>query len=201
MISRVNRRRPALPVIAIVAVPVVLMTGGCGTRLFSIAQQVLGGLHPIESGVPDNEYRAEVSSWNSISAQYEDEVILLINQHRAGGASCGSEGEFAPAGPLTANDALRCAARKHSLDMSVNGFFDHDNLDGEGPDERIAEAGYAGSTWGENIAYGSLSPAQVVEGWMNSPGHCANIMYPDFTEIGVGHYSPTNHWTTTFGAE
>lgn len=153
----------------------------------------------MDAELPDNAYCAAVSPWPKDSADFEDEVFRLVNIARAAGADCGSAGSFDPAATLAENAALRCAARNHSLDMATRNFFSHTNPDGEGSRERLDQAGYGGFTWGENIAFGQTSPAQVVDGWMRSSGHCGNIMNPNFTEIGIGH-DPSNQWTQVFGA-
>lgn len=136
--------------------------------------------------------------WSSTWIAWEQEVLVIMNQRRSEGANCGSEGSFAPAGPLTMQPNLSCAARMHSRDMEERGFFDHTNPDGDGPGERIAYSGYDGWGWGENIAWGYQSPAEVMAGWMSSDGHCSNIMYDGFTEVGVGYYTG-NQWTQAFG--
>ncbi len=152
----------------------------------------------MDAELSDNAYCAAVSTWSQGSADFEDEVFRLVNIVRAAGADCGSAGSFESAAPLTENAALRCAARNHSLDMATRNFFSHTNPDGEGSRERLDQAGYGGFTWGENIAFGQTSPSQVVDGWMRSSGHCANIMNPNFTEIGIGH-DASNQWTQVFG--
>ncbi|WP_433324467.1 CAP domain-containing protein [Spirillospora sp. CA-294931] len=95
---------------------------------------------------------------------------------------------------------LQRAAQRHSADMVARRFFDHTNPDGKGPGERITAAGYRWSTYGENIAAGQRTPADVVRAWMNSPGHRANILNCSFKEIGVGLSGGTPHWTQKFGA-
>lgn len=155
---------------------------------------------PAEPDVPDSEYCDPVADWDSAWVEFEEDVLVLVNQHRASGADCGSQGVFAATGPLVMLPALRCAARVHSMDMNVRGFFSHTNPDGEGPGQRMTLAGYDGFTWGENIAWGYGSPAAVVAGWMGSDGHCANIMRPQFNAIGIGFYEG-NYWTQAFGAE
>ncbi|MFH8574914.1 CAP domain-containing protein [Streptomyces zaomyceticus] len=120
-----------------------------------------------------------------------DQVIALVNAERAK-AGCG---------PLTANATLTKAAQGHSDDMAARDFFDHTNPDGAGPGERVTSAGYPWSTYGENIAMGQSSPEQVMESWMNSPGHRANILNCSFKEIGVGIHSEGGpYWTQVFGA-
>ena len=101
------------------------------------------------------------------------------------GASCGDHGSFAPAGPLAWNDRLEQAAYRSSADMATNNYFAHESQDGRTPADRVSAAGYAWSAIGENIAAGYPDVAAVVDGWMTSPGHCANIMTAGFRELGM----------------
>ncbi|MGC0407214.1 uncharacterized protein YkwD/stress response protein SCP2 [Streptomyces sp. SAI-195] len=104
------------------------------------------------------------------------EVVDLTNRERAGAGL-----------PALAVDArLTVAAQAHSADMVARDFYSHTDPDGGKPWDRAAAAGATRRTVGENIACGQRSPADVVEGWMNSPGHRANILKADFTHIGVG---------------
>lgn len=118
-------------------------------------------------------------------ANFEAEVIAAINQYRAAGASCGSRGVFAPAPALRSQAQLVSAAYGHARDMADRNYFSHTSLDGRTFDQRISAAGYAWSTVGENIAAGYASVQSVMAGWMGSDGHCANLMNPAFTEVGV----------------
>ena len=157
---------------------------------------------PPSDEVPDNAYCASVADWDGGHTQLENEILEIVNQRRAEGANCGSAGSFGPAGPLTMNPALRCAARVHSKDMVDRNFFDHTNPSGESPFQRMAEAGYNYSTAGENIAAGNSTAAATMDQWMNSDGHCGNIMNPAFTELGVGYYPGGQYghmWTQVFG--
>ena len=138
------------------------------------------------------------------SSTFEQQVVTLVNQHRAAGATCG--GSWYPAiGPLSSDSSLRDAARAHSADMATNSYFSHTSLDGTSFDQRIWNAGYTGgSPLGENIAAGMSSPQSVVSAWMDSAGHCQNIMKAGFGDIGVGYAhlsgSPYGHyWTQDFG--
>jgi uncharacterized protein YkwD len=108
---------------------------------------------------------------------------------------------------LTSSPLLDRAAQGHSEDMAQRGYFDHISPDGTGPAERLAAVGYHWSRYGENIAAGYTSPAQVVEGWMNSPGHRANILNCEFRELGVGYTDTVTGpgaggllWTQVFAA-
>ncbi|MGV9452980.1 sigma-70 family RNA polymerase sigma factor [Streptomyces sp. NPDC003635] len=121
------------------------------------------------------------------------QVVALVNKERAA-AGCGALAEDA---------LLNQAAQGHSEDMAARGFFDHTNPDGEDPGQRITAAGYRWSTYGENIAKGQQTPEVVMESWMNSPGHRANILNCAFKDIGVGvHDGPGGPWwTQNFGAK
>lgn len=125
-------------------------------------------------------------------SEREQEVIDLTNAERAD-AGCD---------PLRADARLYEAAALHSDDMVERDYFDHVSPDGDGPGERAERAGY--ESWGgENIAWGYRDAAAVVEGWMDSPGHRANILNCDFVAIGVGEAASDDgpYWTQTFGYE
>jgi uncharacterized protein YkwD len=137
-------------------------------------------------------------------ANFEADALRIVNQQRAAGASCGARGSFAPAAALVLNARLGNSAYGHSRDMADNNYFSHDSLDGRSMVDRINATGYAWSTVGENIAAGYDSVQSVVNGWMASDGHCANLMNPRFTEFGLAcarndasHYR--TYWTQNLG--
>ncbi|MEV5433274.1 CAP domain-containing protein [Streptomyces sp. NPDC052701] len=104
--------------------------------------------------------------------------------------------------PLAPDPRLAAAAQAHSADMAARGFYSHTCPDGGRPWDRAAAAGAGRRSIGENIACGQRSPAEVVEGWMNSPGHRANILKPDFTHLGIGFAGggrAGTYWTQLFG--
>ena len=104
--------------------------------------------------------------------------------------------------PLSADPPLTTAAQAHSADMVARAFYAHTAPDGSEPWDRAAAAGSTRRSIGENIACGQRSPAEVVEGWMNSPGHRANILKPGFTHIGIGFAGggrAGTYWTQLFG--
>lgn len=121
------------------------------------------------------------------------QVVALVNKERSA-AGCG---------PVAEDPLLDKAALGHSEDMDARDFFDHTNPDGADPGQRITAAGYTWSTYGENIAMGQQTPEAVMESWMNSPGHRANILNCAFKDIGVGvHEAPGGPWwTQNFGAK
>jgi len=112
-------------------------------------------------------------------------ALARINQLRAAGADCRSAGRFAPAGALAWNALLTQAAAGHSQDMAAKNYFSHTSADGRALSDRITATGYAWSSIGENIAAGYSTVDIVMDGWMSSDGHCANIMNASFTEVGL----------------
>ena len=88
--------------------------------------------------------------------------------------------------PLTWDDQARESARKHSLDMAVNNYFSHTNLEGKSPFDRMKEEEIIFLFAGENLAYGQTSSIFAFEGLMNSQGHRDNILHPDYEYLGIG---------------
>lgn len=125
-------------------------------------------------------------------------LLELVNSYRTAGCDCGSEGYFLPTNPLTWNNTLELAAYDHSLDMFTDNFFSHSGSDGSDTGDRITRRGYSWTTWGENIAWGYRTEAEVIQGWISSPGHCSNIMYPDFEVMGIAKVG--SYWTQVFSA-
>ena len=151
--------------------------------------------------VPNIDYCADVLDWSPEWQAFEEEVVVLTNEIRAQGTTCGGD-VYPPVPPVTMQRNLRCSSRVHSKDMMERDYFAHDNPDGEDPGVRIANADYPWMSYGENIAYLYASPAEVVEGWHQSPGHCRNMMSDWFDEIGVGIYDGGTgiYWTQNFGS-
>jgi len=115
-------------------------------------------------------------------------VLDLVNAARARGTQCGSR-SFAPAPPVALSSTLGGVALGHATDMAEHGYFEHEDLSGRTPADRVRAAGYREKLVGENIAYGPQTPDEVVQGWLDSPGHCENIMDPRFGEMGIA-YAP-----------
>ena len=86
--------------------------------------------------------------------------------------------------------------------MARRGYFEHEGHDGSQPRDRVRRAGYRSRLTGENIAFGPESAEEVVAGWLDSPGHCANIMDARFRDIGVGIATRGKrvYWVQNFGA-
>lgn len=158
-------------------------------------------------------------SWLIVLAQPAppSRVALLVSQDETGRAildavnlartqprSCGAQ-DFPPAPALAWNAVLASAALGHSQSMAAERYFKHQGKDGRVVGERALAAGYAWRRIGENIAVGQESAAEVVAEWLTSPGHCANIMNPVFTEMGAAYAvhhlldEPRVYWTQVFG--
>ena len=129
-------------------------------------------------------------------------LLDRVNEARSQPRQCGDQ-DFDAAEPLSWNCKLEEAARAHSEDMAEQEYFSHTGPEGAQAGERVSERGYNWSAVGENIARGQKSVDDVVNGWLSSPGHCANIMKAEFTEMGAARveapgsqYSP--YWTQVF---
>lgn len=119
---------------------------------------------------------------------YEQEVIRLVNVERA----------KAGLKALTEDWELSRVARYKSQDMHDLRYFSHTSPTYGSPFEMMKAFGIRYRTAGENIAMGYRTPAAVVQGWMNSPGHRANILNASYTKIGVGYVASGNYWTQHF---
>ncbi|WP_129716694.1 CAP domain-containing protein [Pedobacter sp. SYP-B3415] len=124
-------------------------------------------------------------------------LLNKVNEIRASGCKCGQT-TMPPVAPLKWNDLLASAALNHSKDMLRNNFFDHTSADGRTLGTRITQAGYVWSAVGENIALGQRNETEVFNSWLNSEGHCKNMMSAKFKEMGAGRAG--NYWTQDFGS-
>ena len=151
------------------------------TLLFAVSAVLLAGGCPGLTGSGDTGSGATTDA---------DRILQLVNAERA------SQGLSS----LTRNAQLDAAALAHATDMRNNNFFAHTGSDGSSPSDRVTTAGYAWTKTGENIGQGSVSPEDMMDLWMNSTGHRANILDPDFTEIGIGvDDQGTTLWVQVFG--
>ena len=133
-----------------------------------------------------------------MSNQLINQVLKLTNNERA---EAGLE-------PLKLNNKLASAADEHSNSMAEDDFFSHTGIDGLNIGDRVKNKGYQYQTVGENSAAGYSTASEVVKAWMNSPGHRANILNPNYTEIGIGYeflqedigsVNYNHYWTQVFG--
>jgi uncharacterized protein YkwD len=151
----------------------------------------------VETGIPEVAAPA-LAPASPTTNNFIQEVLDLTNAERA------KEGLSA----LQLNPNLNLAAQNHSEDMALRDYFSHTGVNGSSSGDRATAAGYQFSSLGENIAAGYITPQEVVQGWMNSPGHRANIMNGNYREMGLGYYyleSDTGnvnynyYWSQEFG--
>ncbi|VVN82496.1 hypothetical protein PS858_05637 [Pseudomonas fluorescens] len=131
-------------------------------------------------------------------------LLAQVNAARAKPRLCGRQ-RFAAARPLAWNASLGAAAQGHSKAMAYGNYFAHRDPDGDTPADRARAAGFRGRQIGENIAAGQGSPSKAMAGWLASPGHCANLMSPMFTQVGAAYATDSRsdegvYWTMLFGA-
>jgi uncharacterized protein YkwD len=147
-------------------------------------------------------YAADAVVGRASDAAVRARVVKLVNAARSRPRRCGSE-RFDAAPPLAISSQLTDAAEDHAHDMARRKYFEHRGSDGSQPKDRVKRAGYLSRLTGENIALGPESAEEVVDGWLDSPGHCANIMDPRFRDIGVGLAAGRKrgqiYWVQEFG--
>ncbi|MEB2518921.1 CAP domain-containing protein [Pseudomonas sp. YuFO20] len=132
-------------------------------------------------------------------------LLAQVNAARAKPRLCGRQ-RFAAARPLAWNASLGAAAQGHSKAMAYGNYFAHQDPDGDTAADRARAAGFRGRQIGENIAAGQGSPNKAMAGWLASPGHCANLMNPMFTQVGAAYAMDARsdqgvYWTMMFGAQ
>ncbi|MGP7815939.1 CAP domain-containing protein [Niallia sp. 01092] len=130
---------------------------------------------------------SETTAATEVSA-FEKEVVELTNKERAKNGL--------PA--LQLDTELSKVAKAKSQDMSTNNYFDHNSPTYGSPFDMMKKFGISYKAAGENIAKGQKTPEEVVQAWMNSEGHRANILSNKFTHIGVGYVENGNYWTQQF---
>jgi uncharacterized protein YkwD len=134
--------------------------------------------------------------------EVSQKVLALVNEARGKPRKCG-RASFKAAPPLTLSALLSRAALIHNQDMSSQNFFEHQGSDGSKVGDRVARVGYRWGAVAENIAIGAATPEAVVNGWLDSPGHCSNIMDTRYTEMGIAYLVNRKsdagiYWTQVF---
>lgn len=167
-----------------------------GDTFWKIADKTHTGIDEIISANPQVKninmiypnQKLTIPTLDQASQSYEQQVISLVNKER----------QKAGLKPLKENWELSRVARFKSQDMHDKGYFDHNSPTYGSPFKMIKDFGISYNYAGENIAYGQRTPEEVMKAWMNSSGHRANILSPNFTQIGVGYVKDGNYWTQQF---
>ena len=167
-----------------------------GDSLWKIAVRYEVGLSELKAANPQIAnpnliypgQKLTVPTGDQTATAYEKEVVRLVNEIRAQNGLK----------PLTYDWQLARVARYKSQDMKNNRYFAHTSPVYGTPAQMIKSFGISYRSMGENIARGQKTPQAVVDGWMNSSGHRANILSRSFTHIGVGYEASGNYWTQLF---
>ncbi len=167
-----------------------------GDTMWKLAVQYQVGTGEIIAANPQVEnpnliYPGQVLNIPQVSQAvraYEQEVVRLVNAQRAQNGLK----------PLAENWELSRVARYKSADMASRRYFSHESPTYGSPYQMMRSFGISFRSAGENIAYGQRTPAAVVNAWMNSSGHRANILSASYTQIGVGYCSDGRYWTQMF---
>ncbi len=162
--------------------------------LFSCAKE-----ENIEPAPPSFESFFEepvIEDFSDQMSDFEAETLALINKFRAQENDCGGDIK-APAEPLLWHPDLDAAAEAHAQDMFDNDVLTHEGSDGSDLATRLNRANYLASHWGENVAFGPITPAQTVEAFKNSPGHCSVMASPNFKQVGIAKVG--DYWVFDFG--
>jgi uncharacterized protein YkwD len=120
------------------------------------------------------------------ASDIEQQVLTLVNRARSQARKCGTFIQPAVP-PLTASARLDAAAVAHARDMATHDFFEHRGSDGSMVSDRVTRTGYLWKNVAENIAAGARAAETVVQGWIDSPGHCVNLMGAQYKEMGIGY--------------
>jgi uncharacterized protein YkwD len=165
------------------------------------------GLHQRFSGGQVQTWLVLAAPFTAPSADRASEiaarVLELTNLARRHARTCGDK-SFAPAVAVKWSERLATTSFRHATDMATHNYFSHDGRDGSKPSGRATRAGYVWRAVGENIAAGQGTADAVVQGWIDSPPHCANLMSDKFTEMGVAYAVNPNsqmgiYWAQVFG--
>ncbi|ROV60399.1 CAP domain-containing protein [Vibrio ponticus] len=179
-------------------VPILaLLLSACGGGEGGSSQSNQTGSQPSGGG------GSQPSEPNDPQATFAEQMLAAVNNARATSRQCGST-YMPPVSALTWDYDLESAAFRHSSDMANGDFMSHTGSDGSSVADRVDATGYAWSRVGENIAVGQTSINAVVNAWLNSEGHCMNIMNADFEQMGaslVENHSGAYgyYWTQVFG--
>ena len=188
--------KPASPEVIQVSGTTVSHTVVSGDTMWKLAVRYQVGLSEIIAANPHIEnpnliYPGDIlyiPLTDTAVTDYEAEVIRLVNEIRVQNGLK----------PLTTNWELSRVARYKSADMQQKGYFSHTSPTYGTPQQMIKAFGISFRASGENIAYGYATPQSVVNGWMNSSGHRANILSSAYTQIGVGYVAKGQYWTQMF---
>jgi len=181
----------------------ILLLAACDDSDTTQRSELVGETTEAVDETTETVDETETIDYTQISCDDElTQALSLINELRSQTQVCGTT-TYDAVEALTWNDALTAAAKEHSNNMANYNFFSHTGLDDSSAGDRITAQGYTWSSYAENIAAGQRSVQSVVDGWMQSEGHCKNIMSSNVTEMGLAcsinaDADYTTYWTQDF---
>ena len=161
-----------------------------------------GAAWTFTTGSHYNLGQTDQSTIDTCMSETDKQMLTRVNNARQQARICGSS-SYVATSDVAWHCSLEAAAQRHSTDMADNNYFSHTGSDGSNAGQRISATGYPWRAWGENIAAGYAAVESVVTGWLDSPGHCGNIMNPTVTEMGAASASNSSsdfqiYWTQVF---
>lgn len=144
---------------------------------------------PAAPGTPEVPQNPAAPGEEDTALTIQEQIVELVNEERT----------KAGLSPVTGDTTIQSAAQVRAAESAVS--FSHTRPNGQNFSTALTEAGVTYKGSGENLAWGQKTPEEVMKGWMNSPGHKANLLNPDFTKIGVGYYqnaNGVNYWSQLF---
>jgi uncharacterized protein YkwD len=204
----------AIACACVIAMPLIACGGSSGSETVSGSEPVQDNndsTQPPPASAPppppDNNAGYNLGSTpqtviDQCMSDTDKEMLTRVNDARAVGRACGSV-NYPAAAALSWHCTLEQVAFAHSRDMGEHNFFSHAGSDGLSAGDRLGNAGYDWAEVGENIAAGQPTVSAVMSAWLNSPGHCANIMRAGYTETAAASYLVTGsdypiYWTQLF---
>jgi uncharacterized protein YkwD len=161
------------------AAATLILLAGCGQR----------------EDVPDTRTMGAAPAASGCAMRTE-EVLQQVNAARAAARQCGRR-HMPAAAPLRWDEALYSAASSHSVDMARRNYFDHRSPEGVNVSDRVSASRYKWRSVGENLSGGSRTASEAVQGWLESPEHCENLMDPKFVDVAVACVQqPGTEWGT-----
>ncbi|RUR32179.1 CAP domain-containing protein [Vreelandella andesensis] len=154
----------------------------------------------ISSSWANDESQIDTTESECGLSDQQRQMLTLVNEARNHARQCGDQ-KFPTVSPLNWSCQLEAAADMHAKNMAKNNYFSHTDSNGAGVEQRVDHHGYVWQAVGENIAAGHISAETVIKGWLESPGHCSNIMNDAFTEMGMASANNTDSRYTTYWAQ
>lgn len=166
------------------------------TMLFSINKSTSNSYKSVNKSITKNTNILLNDPNKVILSDIAQQALDLVNYYRSTGCTCGKK-YMPPVPAITYNMALEQAAQSHANDMANKNYYAHTSPQGTTLSHRITAQGYDWIAASENIASGQPTIQIVMQGWLNSPKHCENIMNFSYKEMGIARKN--NLWTQVFG--